>query len=125
MYDTLIKVAVGVGAAALTYWGADTATKYVTGKHIHEHVLDCLPVWFKNKILSWCNAYECVGVRLRYLADDARVYGKRILKAVGVLKDPRRLPVKIEEGVISSEEAKALGFDINETDIQEMACMMA
>ena len=126
MYGQLFKLAVGAAVAGVTYWGANKVTKHLTGKHIHEHALDCLPEEFKNKIQAWSsNAIEGGGVHLRLLKDDGKVHGKRILRAIGLWQKPDRIPVTITEEVITSEQALQLGFDLNVTGDQELAYMVA
>jgi hypothetical protein len=126
IFKTLFKIAVWGFVAVAAYWGANKATKHLTGKHIHEHALDCLPVEFKNKIQAWCGqAAEGAKVNFRLLKDEGGVQGKRTLRAIGLWEDPRREPVTITEEVITLEQAMALGFDLNVTDDQELAYMVA
>jgi len=125
MWDTLFKLTIGIVAAVIAYWVADKGTKLLTGKHIHEHALDCFPE-FKKKIEAWSsNAIESGGVRLRLLKDDGAVQGKRTLRAIGLWKKPDRIPVTITEEVITLEQARELGFDLTTTTDQEVAYMVA
>ena len=122
----LFTIIIWIVTLGLAYWGATTATKHLTGKHIHEHALDCLPAEFKNKIHAWFSqAAEGAKVHFRLLKDEGSVHGKRTLRAIGLWKDSAREPVVITEEVISLEDAMALGFDINITDDQELAYMAA
>jgi hypothetical protein len=122
----LFRIAVWAITLGLAYWGATAATKHLTGKHIHEHALDCLSPEFKNKIAEWySNAIESGGVHLRLLKDDGSVQGKRVLRAIGLWKKPNRVPVTITEEVITLEQAREMGFDLSLTSDQELAYMVA
>jgi hypothetical protein len=126
MWDKLLKVIIGIGAAVLAYLIADAGVKHLTGKYIHEHALDCLSPEFKSRIHEWySNAIEGGGVRLRLLADDGSVHGKRTLRAIGLWKKPDRIPVTITEEVITLEQAIQMGFDLTMTTDQELEYMVA
>jgi hypothetical protein len=124
--EFIVSLVVVVVGAIVTYWVADKATKHLTGKHIHEHALNCLPPEFKSKIQEWCGqATGGAKVHFRLLKDEGAVQGKRTLRAIGLWEDPTREPVTITEEVITLEQAMELGFDISVTDDQELAYMAA
>jgi len=125
MYQKLLKLGLGVAATAAAYWATNQGTKLLTGKHIHEHALDCFPE-FKKRIEAWCGSVtEEVKVFLRLLKDDGSVHGKRVLRAIGLWKAPQRLPIMITEEMISPEQASQLGFDLNMIVDQELAYLTA
>jgi hypothetical protein len=83
-------------------------------------------VEFKKKIQAWCGqAIEGAKVHFRLLKDEGSVRGRRTLRAIGLWEDTTREPVTITEEVISLEQALQLGFDLNVTDDQELAYMVA
>jgi len=125
MYNKLFELALYTAGAAVTYFVASHGTKMLTGKHIHEHALDCFPE-FKKRIETWLTqTVQDASVTLMLLKDDGRVHGKRILRAIGLWKDLERSPVMITEEIISPEQARQLGFDLNAIDDQELAYMTA
>ena len=125
MYDKLFQLTIAIGGAIITYWLADKGTKLLTGKHIHEHALDCFPE-FKKRIEVWCSeTTEKVEVHLQLLKDNGSVQGKRVLRAIGLRNDLKQLPVVITEEVISFEQARQLGFDLTLNVDQELAYVMA
>ncbi|MDR0609090.1 MAG: hypothetical protein LBG58_03185 [Planctomycetaceae bacterium] len=121
MYDSLFKLALGIGGAIIAYFAADSIITGLTGKHIHQHVYDCLQSWFPefNKaIADWCQATaEWVQVNLQLIDDDFRVGGRKILRAIGVLKKQPQNPVNITETYLTPEQLGELGFDLSTQEL--------
>lgn len=63
MIDLILK-GLGLAAAGVAAWYADEKVKEKTGKHIHEHVVDWLKV-FWNRLREWARNYLAQHDRVR------------------------------------------------------------
>ncbi|MDR2441378.1 MAG: hypothetical protein LBE12_18610 [Planctomycetaceae bacterium] len=125
MYDSLFKLAAGIVLAAGTYLLADGASKWLTGKHIHQHAYDYLrsqfPSFFKM-IETWCKTTADWGSVQLLLIKNAKVTTRNLLKAVGFSKEPEKQPTVITEEYITPEQARELGFSTEENESMELFC---
>jgi hypothetical protein len=124
MYNSLFKLVLGVTVAAGTYILANETVKCLTGKHIHQHAYDYLrwqfPEFF-NMIKTWCQTTtDWASVQLQLIVDDTKVITRNLLRAVGVLKNPKQQPVVITEKYITPEHAIELGFSTEENQYIEL-----
>lgn len=80
MIDLILK-GLGLAAAGVAAWYADEKVKEKTGKHIHEHVVDWLKV-FWNRLREWARNYLAQHDRVKkiYLSPiDIAAAAKRAL----------------------------------------------
>jgi hypothetical protein len=126
MYDTLFKLAVGVAVAIGTYIFADATINWLTGKRIHQHAYDYLqkqfPTFF-DAIETWCKTTtDWASVQLQLIIDDTKILTRKLLKAIGIMKNPEEQPITIMEKYITSEHAHELGFSAEENQYMELIC---
>ncbi|MDR0703366.1 MAG: hypothetical protein LBF88_00085 [Planctomycetaceae bacterium] len=124
MYDSLFKLAVGIAAAVGAYFIANETSKWLTGKHIHQHAYDYLqsqfPSFFKI-VETWCQTTaDWTSVQLQFIVDDTKVTTRNLLKAVGFSKEPEKKPTIITEEYITPEQARELGFSTEKSEYIEL-----
>jgi uncharacterized membrane protein len=125
MNDTLSKIVAGAAIAIGTYFIVDPIIEWWTGKRIHRHAYNYLQSQLPQlveTIKMWQKKTEWMSIQLKLRVDDMKVNTRKLLKVIGILKDPTKQPSIITEQYITHEQVVDLGFDlsINETQTIEL-----